>query len=278
GVPGPMVPSKTRPGSYVVNPRSLPTWRDVPIDALLEEELGVPVLVENNAMAAAVGERWYGAGQHISTFFYVYFGSGLGGGMVVGGHPYSGNRGNAGELGFIPSVGTSMLSLDEVAGDGTPTGEPLEHSGAFFNLPRLFRLLTQSGTEVSSPDALSALLAQEHPVLLRWIDEATRQLTTLILTVGYLLDPEAIFFGGRLPDDVLRAMLQGVWKRFSEKHDLDELLLPELKLATAGTEAAALGVAALPLHDFLNPQHGLSGRSQDVSVSSRATSVVNEAG
>src|SRR4051794_24927684 len=72
GIPGPMYPAEGGDG-YVVNPKSFPGWHCVPLASWLRERLGVPVVIENNATAAALGERWYGAGRQIGTFFYLFF-------------------------------------------------------------------------------------------------------------------------------------------------------------------------------------------------------------
>ena len=97
GIPGPMQQDEEGK-DYVVNPKAFPGWHRVPLASWARERLGMPVYLENNATAAAIGEKWYGAGQQIRTFFYIYFGSGLGGGLVLGGQPYEGFTGNAGEL------------------------------------------------------------------------------------------------------------------------------------------------------------------------------------
>lgn len=67
GIPGPMSSAGDGEG-YVVTPSAFPGWHDVP----LASRLRMPVLLENNATAAAVGERWYGAGREIDTFSYVF--------------------------------------------------------------------------------------------------------------------------------------------------------------------------------------------------------------
>src|SRR5690606_41689894 len=57
GIPGPMHPAPDGDG-YIVNPKAFPGWRNVPLAGLLRARLDCPVYQENNATAAAVGERW----------------------------------------------------------------------------------------------------------------------------------------------------------------------------------------------------------------------------
>jgi len=247
GVPGPMHHAEDGDG-YVVNPKAFPGWHDIPLAGWLKERLGLPIFLENNATAAAVGERWYGAGQQIPTFFYVYFGSGLGGGMIMNGRPYEGFTGNAGEIGYLPTVlaGDSANDADAATGDSS-------HVGLHFNLPRLYEMLRSDGTVAHTPEDLDGLLAAGHPRLLAWLDDAANHLTGLILAVEYLLDPDAIFFGGRLPDRVVTALMDRVERQLPRRRIVGKADVPRHLLATAGVDAAALGVATLPIYEFFAP-------------------------
>ncbi len=253
GLPGPMYPSPDEPGTYIVNPKALPGWHDVPIAALLHERVPVPVFVENNATAAAVGERWYGAGRHIPTFFYLYFGSGLGGGLVVQGQPFEGHSGNAGELGFLP-----LLTPPR----DRPFNE-VSHLGELFNLGSLYKALRETGADVSSPEHLSAVFEAEHPVFMHWLDDAADQLALLLLVVEYVLDPQTIFFGGRLPDAVVRALMERATARIPARRIADRERVPDYAIATSGIDAVALGVATLPIYDFFAPAPRVTQRASD---------------
>ncbi|HET7456030.1 MAG TPA: ROK family transcriptional regulator [Gemmatimonadaceae bacterium] len=242
GIPGPMYLNDAGDG-YVVNPKSFPGWHKVPLASWLHERLRMPVFLENNATAAAIGERWYGAGQHISTFFYFFFGSGLGGGIITDGRPYEGFTGNAGEIGYLPAF------LD---GEHALTGDP-PHVGLHFNLPLLYAMLEREGAEARRPEDLGELLAAGHPALLGWMDTAASYLTGLALAVEYLIDPEAVFFGGRLPDSVLKGLMDRVAAQLPARRIAEKVATPRLLLATAGVDAAALGVATLPIYSFFAP-------------------------
>ena len=64
----------------------------------MERLVGVPVLVENDATAAVIGERLYGVARGLSSFVYLFLGGGIGAGMFLDGHLYRGSRANAGEI------------------------------------------------------------------------------------------------------------------------------------------------------------------------------------
>lgn len=238
GIPGPMHRAEDG-GGYVVNPKSFPGWHEIPIATLLRERLSLPVLLENNATAAAVGELWYGAGRQIRTFFYFFFGSGLGGALVVNGRPYGGATGNAGEVGYLPST---------LAG-----GDDSAHVGLHFDLPRLYQALADAGTPARTVDDLDRLLAERHPLVVAWVDTAADYLTGLVLAVEYLVDPEAIFFGGRLPHRVVSAFMARVARQLPARRIAEQVTAPRHLLAAAGSDAAALGVATLPIYNVFAP-------------------------
>ncbi|MHA1564230.1 MAG: ROK family transcriptional regulator, partial [Alphaproteobacteria bacterium] len=83
---------------------SHPEWQGVEIMETLGGLLGVPVSIERDAQAAALGERLHGEGRAVEDFLYIDFGIGLGGGLVLGGQPYRGRHGYAGEIGHYPAV------------------------------------------------------------------------------------------------------------------------------------------------------------------------------
>jgi predicted NBD/HSP70 family sugar kinase len=241
GIPGPMHRSEDREG-YLVNPKALPGWHEIPLSSWLNERLGLPVFLENNGTAAAIGERWYGEGRHIKTFFYVYLGSGLGGGLIMNGEPYEGFTGNAGEIGYLPST------LPADAGS-----EDVPHVGLHFKLPRLYTMLRASGTEVLRPEDLSQPFCEKNPAVLEWLDVAADHLVGVVLGIEYVIDPDAVFFGGRLPDEIVQELMERVKRLVPQRRVTNPESAPRLLLATAGADAAALGVATLPIYNFFAP-------------------------
>jgi predicted NBD/HSP70 family sugar kinase len=242
GLPGPLGIDDSNVITKVVNPKLMPGWINVPVGRKLSERLGLPVYLENNASAAAIGERWFGAGKSIDTFFYVYFGAGLGGGIVINGELHSGFSGNAGELGYMPNLQPDLRNESDQ-----------QHLGMYFNLPQLYLKLKDYGTDVSSPEQLEPLFYQNNEVLIEWIEQGAQQLTPLILAVEYIIDPEVIFFGGRLPDIIIKNLLERIKRRLPHLHIHEKKSQPELLAATSGYEAAALGVAILPLYTRMAP-------------------------
>jgi glucokinase-like ROK family protein len=97
GMPGPMDARLQRP----IAPPRMPGWDGVDVRGALRRELGVPVFLDNDANLGALGESRYGAGAGVPDLVYVKLGTGIGGGLVMGGEVYRGSAGSAGELGHV---------------------------------------------------------------------------------------------------------------------------------------------------------------------------------
>ncbi len=253
GVPGPL---DTRSGS-VVNPSNFPGWEEVPIKDLLQERIDYPIYLENNATAAAIGEKWYGVGRHMRNFFYVFFGVGLGGGLIVNGQPYRGVSGNAGAFGNTP-----VVSFDA---EGRYTH--VSRLGDYVSLGALNKLLSAPGMKALSYEQLDALCKRGHPLLKGWLEVTSRYLAPALTDIENTFDPEAIVFGGRLPESLINELIRDLEKLLPRFRLPGKVQHPRLILAQAGENAAALGVATLPLHETLTPSHEvLLGRSETLKV------------
>jgi glucokinase len=96
GCGGPM----TRGGERV-SPLNIPAWRDFPLRRRLVERLGLPVFIDNDAKALAMGEGWIGAAAGQSDFLAMVVSTGVGGGIVLDGRLLDGAEGNAGHIGHV---------------------------------------------------------------------------------------------------------------------------------------------------------------------------------
>lgn len=85
----------------LINPPHLPGWINIPITKIVSDHFSVPTFLDNDATAAALGEAWYGAAAGAHSAIYLTISTGVGGGIVINGHPYRGAAGNGGELGHI---------------------------------------------------------------------------------------------------------------------------------------------------------------------------------
>jgi glucokinase len=97
GIPGII---ELRTGMLRESP-NLPGWQDYNVRDAIEARLGTPVILENDANAAAFGEAWLGAAKAVDNMLIVTLGTGVGGGIVLNGQIWHGMTGMAGELGHV---------------------------------------------------------------------------------------------------------------------------------------------------------------------------------
>lgn len=247
GVVMPMQFENGRPVTF--GPTSMPGWRHFPIAERLSEGLGMPVLIENDATAAAVGEQLHGVGKRLRDFFYVYVGAGVGGGMVLSGHPYRGSSGRAGELGHIVVE---------------PGGRPCA-CGNRGCLERYASLSAAQHALDGRPEGSVAVnpahIVQRLDALDPWIDLAARHLATACITIDNLLDPEAIVVGGIVPDPLLARLVESLRSHLARTHLTNRHI--QVLQSEADRETPALWGAALPLFSglapsvFLRPEPGM---------------------
>lgn len=102
GTPGFIIMEK----GLITGSPNLPGFDNYPIRDEIERRLGAPVILENDANAAALGEKWMGAGRDVDDLVLLTLGTGIGGGVIVGGRVLHGFVGMAGELGHMTVVPT----------------------------------------------------------------------------------------------------------------------------------------------------------------------------
>jgi glucokinase len=88
-------------GGDLVSPLNIPGWRDFPLRPRMAELTGLPVAVDNDAKALALGEGWRGAARGCSDFLAMVVSTGVGGGIVLDGRLLDGADGNAGHVGHL---------------------------------------------------------------------------------------------------------------------------------------------------------------------------------
>ena len=177
-------------------------WGAVDLVALFGEALGMEVLVENDAAAAAIGELQFGHGLTYSSFFYMLITAGLGGGLVVEGDYFRGANGRSGEIGFLP-----------LHGEGVPA-RTLQDA---VSLSALTAHLAAHGVVIDRPAALEALDARGEALVDAWLDQAADLLLEPLMAVSWLVNPAAILLGGRLPAARLDDLAARLTARLSRK-------------------------------------------------------------
>jgi predicted NBD/HSP70 family sugar kinase len=226
----------------------LPGWDAACAASMAEAALGMPVLLDKDATAAAVAEGMCGAAQGLRNYAFLYFGSGLGLGVVTQGHPLRGAFGNAGEVGHI------VIHPGGLPCDCGNLG-CLEQYVSRFSLQRHLIARGLLPANARGTDALlSQLLAVGDAGLAEWVDTAAEALSRAIGLLENLFDPQTVVLGGALPDALLDTLIArlalppgSVARRVGRSH-------PRVMRGTSGRLTAALGGAALVIHDTVTPR------------------------
>jgi glucokinase len=86
---------------FITNSNNLPYLENYPVRDAIEQKLGTPIILENDANAAALGEKWMGAGRSVEDLVLLTLGTGVGGGIIMNGRVLHGMDGMAAELGHL---------------------------------------------------------------------------------------------------------------------------------------------------------------------------------
>lgn len=224
----------------ILSPPNLPGWDNVPITRMVEERLGVPAFLCNDANACALAEWKYGAGQGARHMIFLTFGTGFGAGLILDGRLYEGRDGMAGEIGHVGLSEQGPVGYGrEGAAEGYCSGGGIAQIGQ-----TLARAAIQKGAPASFCPTLAdlpAITAQKIAAAADLGDEVAkevyrtsgRRLGQALAILIDLFNPECIVIGS-------------VFKR------AEHLLRPAMEesLAALGIPASVKGCRILPaVHD-----------------------------
>lgn len=219
---------------YIGAPQSeMDAWRNRDIAAEIATITGLSVHVQNDATAACGAELVFGTGERPKDFLYFYFGTFIGGGLVLNGRLFTGRTGNAGGVGPMPVPGPDgrlhrlfdVASMSKLAEAMEGAGQSSDH-------------LWEQHSEWRVSDA----------ILSDWIDGAAQGLAYATLSAAALIELEAVMIDGWMPASV-RAEITARTHAALHKLDLSGIDAPQVREGTVGAEARALGAAAIPLAD-----------------------------
>jgi glucokinase-like ROK family protein len=245
GVPSPVDPRNPDRVSEVV----MPAWKGRDVAEPLRRRFRVPVLVDNDANLAALGEHWWGAGRNVQEFTYLKVATGVGAGHIIRGEIFRGAHGVAGEIGH--------LAID-------PQGEPCicglrgclaTRVGSRAILARAAALLPDhptsklAGRELTMPALEDAALAGDA-LALKVVDEAAEYLGIAVAGLLNLMNPARVIIGGGLAR--LGELLLAPLRRSVGSRTLVSSIVPtDIVTGELGARAVALGAATLVLQNAL---------------------------
>jgi glucokinase len=225
----------------VIGSANLPGFQGFPVRDEIQKHLGIPIILENDANAAALGEKWMGAGQNVKDLILLTLGTGIGGGVITDGKILHGSHGMAGEFGHMT-----------VFPDGNPCGcgntGCLEKHASATAVAAMGRMM-HFGQEINTAEDVFnlALAGQERA---RWVFEAMGRALGIALAslINVFNFPLYLLSGGPLPawDFFAPSMLAEVHKRsftFARTGT-------RIEKAMLGADAGLFGAAYLPLQQI----------------------------
>jgi glucokinase len=226
------------------------TITDVPIRDLMQERIGLPVYVDNDANVAALAEHLYGAGRGAQNVVLLTIGTGIGGGLILDGDVYRGSTGAGAELGHIV--------IEE---DGPPCQGNCPNHGCVEALAS-GTAIAKAGKEAAERDPDSALgkALAEGPIAGRTVTElalagdgpardvvaqAGRHIGVALSSLANIFDPDVFVIGGGV--SAVGDLLLDPAREELRSRALPPMNERPVKLAELGPDAGMIGAAAMAL-------------------------------
>jgi predicted NBD/HSP70 family sugar kinase len=234
-------------------------WRDLPLRRLLEDELDLPVYTDNDANAAALGERYFGAAQYVDNFVYVVANIGLGTGLVIGGHLYQGASGFAGEAGHTtidpdgPLCRCGNRGCWERLASQRALIERVEEA-VLAGQPSLIEGMAKGDQPRITVQMITDAARRGDGVSLRALEETGIYLGIGIANLVNMFNPSLVVFGGTL--SLAHEFLIPVARRVVlERAMKGPREAARIVVSAFKADACVMGGVALVLHDILIRPH-----------------------
>jgi glucokinase len=238
------------PTGTVSSARNLPGWDGAfPLAKALKEALGTEVRVGNDVQVAVEGEYHLGAGSPYKSLLGVWWGTGVGGGLILDGKPWIG-RGAAGEIGhMVVKRGGAKCPcgrkgcMEAYAGRAAMEAEARRQHEEGVKTD-LFKLMQKHGRDRLTSGIWERAVDHGDHLAARLIDRAIEALGTGIASAVNLIDPEAVVIGGGLGERFGERYMDALGKEMGKHLFVDERP-PALRVASLGDLGGAVGASLL---------------------------------
>ncbi|NPV73142.1 MAG: ROK family protein [Pelotomaculum sp.] len=229
-------------------------WNNVPIRQILEERLSLPVLLDNDANLAALGEHVFGAGRGCGNMVYITVSTGVGGGLILGGKLYRGSSDGAGEIGHMtvlpdgPVCSCGNRGCLEAMASGTAIARAAAELVASGGGRKILAAAGGDPGRINAA-AVAAAAAGGDPEAAAIIDRAAGYLGIGVASILNLLNPAMVVLGGgvmAIGEPVWKGVRREVQARALEAARSRARLVP----AELGGRAGVMGAIALALQEI----------------------------
>ncbi len=223
--------------------RALARWEQFDLIEAVRALSDLPVEFEKDTTAACMAEMLQGQGRQIDSFLYVFVGTFVGGGLVLGGHIMAGPHGNAGAVGSMPT------GLAGAAGPAPAKPAQLLQLASGWQLEQA---LEQAGFDPQGVHQDSIMDAAYAAFTTPWLAQASRALAMTITSATALIDLDAAVIDGSLGRSLIDALIQATRAQL-KNYNLEGLRPPAVMAGQVGAHARAIGGSLLPLHSQFFP-------------------------
>lgn len=223
-------------------------YEDPEIGRAVSEKFGIPVVVENDANAAAWGEHMYGAGKGINDMLMLTVGTGIGGGIIAGGQLYRGSIGVAGEFGHMtivdggPVCACGQRGCLEALAAGTAIARMAQEGIGGAGDSILLELTGGDASRITGALVTEAAKAFDDYAM-GILDRAGRWIGVGLASLTNAFDPELFLIGGGAAEAgefLLEPARLELRNRLAGRREP-----PEVKTGILGNDAGVIGAASL---------------------------------
>jgi predicted NBD/HSP70 family sugar kinase len=239
-LPGPLVKTDIS----FIGPTTLEGWSDLSVLDELRDASHLQVFYSVDSVAAALGETLFGVARALDNFFYMHFGVGLGGTLVVNRSAYRGANGNATEIGHIPAV---------------PGGKPCYCGNAgclerYLSVQSLAEALGVNEAPDRDARIIAGLERNDDPALQAWCRDAAERLRDAVCVIENMLDPLTIVIGGSAPKLLVERLVALAEPLHHSVRGGVATPATRILLSERQEDTSILGAAVLPIYDLLSPR------------------------
>lgn len=242
----------------VVSPPNFTGWGRVPLLEMFGAATGMPVAMDNDATAAAIGERWIGGKSRAGSFLFLYLGTGVGAGIVLNNTVLHGDSGNAGEFGHMavepgaltchcggtnclgPYVSPAAVIADLFARHGKEAADRVGLSGAPESAHHDWKVLRQA-------------VRRNDPAARDVVRHAARRVGQAARGAVALLDVSRVVLGGEALRGIEAIMCEEIDAAVNSTSVARVIRKVSIEKSVIGEAVGAVGAASLILHGNYAP-------------------------
>lgn len=226
-------------------------WENVPISEILEEKTSIPVNLENDANAAALGEKWFGAGQGIDNLLYITISTGIGGGIIIDRKIYHGANDGAGEIGHMviepngPLCGCGNYGCLEALASGTAISRMGKEAVEKHQNTIILELSNGNLDSIDGGIIAKAAKMGDEVAKEIWV-KAGYYLGIGLANLLNIFNPEMIILGGGVmkAGDLIMEPMQKSLKKYSFENAFNSV---QIRQAVLGDEVGVKGAIAVAI-------------------------------